>query len=266
MSSRQIWEELQSEKYYTHTLGELAALRKMGMVQSRPIQPERGKVSELGWYLLKRGANTAGIPEYWNTGRLYSSREAIAQRGLELELARQVSEAGGWNLVKPIFYNSSRQLPPVTPQGKIIQNYLKKAELAALRQAATTDPFRPGLSQKILNYRAGFFEERIPYQVNDYVAYRTCGEGSAEINMVVILILCPAQATKKYWQSRISIYSKIVKSEEPEIETKVEVLAVFKNIEQANVFGPRIQAAGLTIVMVNQVKRYLQDLLTGMPG
>lgn len=260
LSSRQIWRELQPEKHYTHTLGELAALRKLEMVQSRPIHPESGNVSQFGWYLLKHGAGAVGINVYGRLSVRSFTREILEQRGLELELARQVRADFGWNLIKPIHYHSSRPLPLETPQGKVIGKFIKKGEFSAIRRLELTDPHRPGLPQKILDYKSGLFEQRIPLQANDYVAYQTCGEESTEINAAVILILCPSQATKKYWQSRIDLYSKVARVADPGTEAKIEVIAVFKNTYQADMFRSKIQAAGFTITTVNQVCNTLQLL------
>lgn len=261
LTSRQIWRELQPHKHYTHTLGELAALRKLGMVQSRPTQPERGRVSEFGWYLLKRGADAAGIRSYGSSYRRFPRREVLAQRGLELELVRQVrGTLGEWDLIKPQFYNSCRLLPAVTPQGEIIGNFIKEAELTAIKKVTLLDPDRPGLSQKRLDFKAGLFEERVPFQANDYVAYRTDGRGgeSTEIILAVILILCPYQATGKYWQSRLNLYSKVARVEDSGIEGRMDVLAVFKNSEQAGLYRSRLEAAGLVVIKVNEVRQTLQ--------
>jgi hypothetical protein len=262
LSSRQIWQELQPQKHYTHTLGELAALRKLGMVQSRPTQPERGKVSEFGWFLLKRGAEAAGLNNYGSFYRRFPTREVLAQRGLELELARQVRDCNGWKLIKPIFYNSCRPLPAVTPQGNIISTALKKAEYEAIKQVTLADPNRPGLSQKMLDFKAGLYEQRVPWQANHYVAYRAPGGvESHEITLAVILILCPPQATRKYWQFRLNLYAKVARVEDGGIEGRLDVLAVFKNFEQAGLYRSGLQAAGFAVITVNEVSQILQELL-----
>lgn len=250
LSSSQIRRELQPEKHYSHTLGELEALRSLKMVGNYLIDPRSGK---LGWFLLKKGAVAVKVQDYGSHYRYKHTYQSMLYFDLKLALVRQVKTVAGWLLIKPLHYNSQLKLPAVTPQGKLLLEALKEAEYRVIKNITEKDPYQPGLIERSRRFNVGMYEERVFLQANDYVIYK--GQGNSLI--AIVLILAPFNASKKFWQGRFAQYANLAVDSTNSPGSAVSVVAIFKDSAQAEPYKTHIKSVGFKVTTIERVDKIL---------
>lgn len=263
LTTKQVWQLAYPDRHYSHTSRELASLRELRMLASHPIEPELGRRSELGWVLLKRGADVLGIGDDYNSHqRRKPTKETMRQRDLEIELQRQVEEVARWNLIKPVTHSPARPLPEPTRQARHLITAASFAEYRVIRQLLKEDPHLPGLNERAMAYKARMYEVNVPARANDYVAWLQVpvpdrviplnNQKDTKADIAVVLILCEPRATERFWQARIEEYRGLA--------TTLRVYGVFKNRDQAAPFLKALKSSGLRAMTLDQVGAKLAEL------
>lgn len=183
LTTRQIWTTVQPDKMKRQTLRDLEKLRELDLVTDFPLTPDAGSASENCWRLTRLGADEISLP--FNNFRRPSNAQ-ILFKSIQLELEQQI-RATGWLLTKPQHYNPERPKPPQTRQYEIL---VKALEYRATATGERTN--EPG---------AALYKLHVPLAINDYVAAAPDGRAA------VAIILCPPEAGKKFWLSRIELYA-----------------------------------------------------------
>lgn len=216
-------QELQSDKFRHHTLGDLTRLRQAALVKSFAVSPVRGTSSELGWLLTRRGAEAIGH-KYGSNYDRQPSAARLALRDMELALLHQ-AEFAGWELLHPAAYTPTFPLPPGgTPQYHRLVEALDAVESSRIKAALRAGQLSP-TGQAVRDFEQGTHRWAAPRHANDYVAILRPSThtdtdkpldallgrevAAAAPPAVVIIILCPPDAADRFWQSRFETYAKL---------------------------------------------------------
>ncbi|HEX2916854.1 MAG TPA: replication-relaxation family protein [Chloroflexia bacterium] len=231
LTSYQIWEKsgLLAGKSYGQTRVELARLKKMGLVRSLSVEKEKGRAAPHQWFLTPAGARLAGLascPNYAGTSRL--SRERIRLQGLQLDLEEQVALAGeGWRLAVPARHR-------VQPE--------RSEQFHRLAAALNFKEYRETGKWPVNPY--GSHTLGIPLRMSDYLAYSQPGG-----EFVVVLILCPPGAGRRFFESRIARYRALT--------PKVPVVALFNQESQAKLRRPLLEKDGVVALELKRLSEFL---------
>ena len=229
----------------------LNALRRMAMVTSHRVAPDEGNRSALYWLLTKQGAEAIGQAErYSKHYRRRPERERLTQRGIELELERNII-AAGWQLLKPVRYSRAHPHPTFTEmvngqttvQVQTLIDVIRESEGRAIRELQARDPNNLELGQRSRNYAAHSYTSAVYFAApNDYLSYVLGAKARANV-----LILCPPNAAERFWQKRIERYTRLLRY--------VKVFAVFATTEQANAHRPVLKGSGFEIRTVAELAK-----------
>lgn len=265
LTTNQIFSLLQMKGYsqtLRHLQADLATMKLAGMIESFPILPKAGSTSQYGWMLLRQGAKWAGLElEYGNHYRRKPSPNRIEYTGLKIVLEQTLSNLAGWELERPQTYGRTQPLPDRTPQ------HWRLAECLTWQEFFASGRWPAGGSR-------GAHTLGTPLQANDYVAYtrprpvpvpaatspghspkaqvREAVEGEKYSEQAVVFILCPPNASDKFWQARILEYQQIA--------AKLLVVGVFEDEEKALSYKKLLLKGGLRVTTLNRVRTVLEGL------
>lgn len=255
---------------------DLQRLNQAGLVQSFPVSPEIGPRSEMGWILLKPGADWVGIEQhYGNHFRRLPSLEQLAYTGLKLELERIVATTGGWQIEKPQNYNRIQPLPPRTPQ------YYRLAQALTWQEFHNTGywpvgdikgPHTLGLAFKANDYVAYSIPRVVPTvpAAVSKVALPITTRESADLRKTelfqsvnrgntkgysehaVVFILCPPKGSQSFWQARFRQYQQTA--------GRILVIGVFETEDRALTYKTLLSKGGLRVTTLSRIKTVLEDI------
>lgn len=289
LTTGQIWQAVQANGHRRQTLRDLDRLRTCKLVDSMPLQAEKGAASEHVWRLLKAGATAIGA-RHGNHFYRKPAPDQIVERGVELELERQVRgtsiertsiqqsatsgsdtdteaqvvevvQATHWELIKPVHYGRQQPLPHTTPQEALLIEavlYSMRQEIEASLERGFPMTQLQNLSDK---YNSGQVGSIVPRQANDYIAYVP---GRPE--WTAVLIVHPPRSGKQFWtrsasrnrlqerkSGRLATYKQLAK--------RVPVAAVFSDRETAQEYKDVIRAAGLRVFLPHGVGAWLCQIM-----
>lgn len=225
-------------KWPTQTSRQARRLSEYKLIESFPYQKMRGKKSEHCYLITARGIHVLEEVDQVQIGynsqfRHHPTPERIQFRAVELELERQVKQvANGWKLIWPRPHNQYQPLPIHTRQYKALAHTLTLIEQKRY-PGRVIDPNGPHTSA-------------VPLKANEYVAQNHNKTRS------VVLLLCPASATRRFWQARLKKYGRLAR--------ELPVMAVFSDQAKANLYQPILAETKLVIVRVEKVGAYLNEL------
>lgn len=246
VTTRQIHRWVQPDKHETQTNRDLNMLKKLGMVQCYPLQPELGGGrGPQCWQLGRAGAAELKLGSYSSHYTRRRNRLALEQFDYELEMLIQLRGAG-FSWLAPRSYNRQQPKPALTPQGEFLQAYLGQLELACIHQLQKHDPSHPELPLRLNRYRAGQYRESAPAQANDYVFYLP------DRSLAFVLIVCPFEATGSLWKSRLEQYRLTAK--------EMVVAAAFRNEQQASLYKASLKQAGFRLIRFDTAGGFAQAL------
>lgn len=277
LTTGQIWQAAQPHKHRRQMLRELDRLRARKMVDSMPLQEERGAASEHVWRLLKAGAQVIGA-KHGNHFYRRPAPDQIEQRGVELELERQVlgtsvgtagvygrgargpGIAAHWELIKPVHYGPQQPVPPTTPQAEILVEAVLQHIAIEINSALEHGDPTGQMGILIDQYNSRRVGSIVPRQANDYVAYVP---GRPELTGV--MIVHPPGSGKHFWTrsasrtrleerraGRLATYKRLAR--------RVPMAAVFADEKTAQECKDEIRAAGLRIFLPHGIGAWLRQL------
>lgn len=277
-----------NSKTLRHVQADLKTMKLAGLVQSFPISPKKGSISQFGWILLRPGARWIGLElQYGNHYRRKPSPDRIEYTGLKIRFEHALNKLPGWELERPQTYVRMQPLPDRSPQ------HTRLAEALTWKEFFASGRWPAGGSK-------GAHTLGTPLQANDYVAFtlpRTVpGSGpgpgpaiptrmvnkrdkeaptppepspgtltqeasnqglerqevEAYTEQAVVFILCPPKASEKFWQARIFEYQQIA--------GKLLVVGVFENEEKALSHKGLLLKGGLRVTTLSRVRMVLEGI------
>lgn len=264
LTTAQIKRHLHRDRPKSYTWQLLNLLKQRGYIRSQRLYPERGAASECYWTIRRRGALAIGHC-YDRHYLRRPARHIIEHRGLLLEMARQVEEAG-WLLHRPppLQGRPMQLTTEETPQRQQVVDAVLRKEERALENLVRQGYPVNRLADRIDRLKARQVGAIVPRIVNDYVAYQPDNP-----EHTVLLIPHPPWAGPGFWNrrpgvrpriagtsekhtSRISRYSRLAKL--------VPVIAVFNSERAGRHYADLLATGGFHWATVDQVGNRLRRI------
>jgi len=209
----------QPTKLVQQTLRDLAKLRQLKLIRSFPLDPGLGARSQYCWQLTRLGAERLELTTYGSQYRRKPTLDYLAYQDEQIALEQAVLslDGSGWKLLRPRTY-PPKERPAETEQYRLL-----------VRLGLENEARRGKAVEKV-------FTTFAPRQCNDYIAYNPAQ------GLAVLLVLPKADATLKFWKSRLATYralcyakrkrSWLLEERQPNLSW-LEIGAVFHSEEEA---------------------------------
>lgn len=247
----------------------LAQLEKVKMVVSYRYQPERGRTSEKCWWLGYAGAKWLSAKEGQTVrydprlAKQPPSPNALKLVGMEMELFYQLEIAQvalqtqpddykgqwEWDFILPEDFNSTNPKPEdATDQGRLLISLVEQIELQLIEEARKRGE---AVVRQELEFKERDYLNLVSFHANHHLFY------IPETPIAVVLILCPLDATAKFWAARIEEYSAL--------SARVPVYGVFYDQHHVSACLDQLEDSGIGTIIPEKIAELLGDLVASYP-
>lgn len=246
----------------THVLAEL---EKVKMVMSYRYQPERGRASEKCWWLWYAGAkflsatNEEVVRYDPRLAKQPPSLDGLKFRGMEMELYRQLWLASHalkeqslppdvsweWDIIPREEFNSTNPKPQdATDQGRMLSWLVQQIEWRLIQAAHSRGE---DISRQQLEFEEQDYLNLVPFHANHHLIF------IPDTLIAVVLILCPLDATSKFWAARVEEYA--------DLTARIPVYGVFYDQHHASAWLDKLEGTGIGTVIPEKIAELLNDLV-----